>query len=53
MPPIGGALNDEQVASVLTYVRREWGQAGTPVDAATVSRIRQEHLESDASVDER
>ena len=42
MPPIGGALTDEQVASVLTYIRREWGQAGTPVDAATVTRIRQQ-----------
>jgi mono/diheme cytochrome c family protein len=40
MPPVGGALNDEQVAGVLTYVRREWGHTGSPVDAATVARIR-------------
>jgi len=40
MPPIGGALDDEQVASVLTYVRREWGQGGTPVTAATVRQTR-------------
>jgi mono/diheme cytochrome c family protein len=40
MPPIGSTLNDEQLASVLTYVRREWGQAGTPVDPATVSSVR-------------
>ena len=26
MPPVGSALNDEQIAAVLTYVRREWGQ---------------------------
>jgi len=25
---------------VLTYVRREWGQAGTPVDAGTVKAVR-------------
>ena len=25
MPPLGGALNDEQIAAVLTYIRREWG----------------------------
>ena len=25
MPPLGGALNDDQIAAVLTYVRREWG----------------------------
>jgi mono/diheme cytochrome c family protein len=40
MPPIGSALNDDQIASVLTYVRREWGQTGSPVDAATVSAVR-------------
>ena len=40
MPPVGGALDDEQIASVLTYVRREWGQAADPVDAASVGRVR-------------
>jgi mono/diheme cytochrome c family protein/glucose/arabinose dehydrogenase len=40
MPPIGGKLNDEQIASVLTYVRREWGQTATPVDADTVKAVR-------------
>jgi mono/diheme cytochrome c family protein len=40
MPPVGGTLDDEQVASVLTYVRREWGQSGDPVEAETVGRIR-------------
>jgi mono/diheme cytochrome c family protein/glucose/arabinose dehydrogenase len=40
MPPIGSALNDDQIASVLTYVRREWGQAGSPVDAAAVAAVR-------------
>lgn len=40
MPPIGGSLSDEQIASVLTYIRREWGQTGTPVDAGTVKAVR-------------
>jgi mono/diheme cytochrome c family protein len=40
MPPVGGALDDEQIASVLTYIRREWGQAGDPVDAAAVAAVR-------------
>ncbi len=40
MPPIGSTLNDDQIASVLTYVRREWGQTGDPVDPATVRTIR-------------
>ena len=37
MPPIGSTLTDDQIAGVLTYVRREWGQAGDPVDPATVA----------------
>jgi mono/diheme cytochrome c family protein/glucose/arabinose dehydrogenase len=40
MPPVGSALSDEQVASVLTYVRREWGQAGTAVTPAAVKSVR-------------
>lgn len=41
MPPLGAALSDDQVAAVLTYVRREWGQTGTPVDPAVVTGARQ------------
>jgi mono/diheme cytochrome c family protein len=41
MPPLGNALNDEQIASVLTYVRREWGHSASPVDAAVVAATRQ------------
>ena len=40
MPPIGSAITDDQIASVLTYIRREWGQDGTPVDPATVKSVR-------------
>jgi len=40
MPPIGSRLSDEQIADVLTYVRREWGQTATPVDADTVKAVR-------------
>jgi putative membrane-bound dehydrogenase-like protein len=40
MPGIGATLDDETVASVLTYVRREWGHGASPVDAATVSHVR-------------
>jgi mono/diheme cytochrome c family protein len=40
MPPLGAALSDDQVAAVLTYVRREWGQTGGPVDPATVKVVR-------------
>jgi mono/diheme cytochrome c family protein/glucose/arabinose dehydrogenase len=40
MPPIGSAINDEQIASVLTYIRREWGQEGSPVDPGIVKSVR-------------
>jgi mono/diheme cytochrome c family protein/glucose/arabinose dehydrogenase len=40
MPPVGQSFTDDQVAAVLTYVRREWGQTGTPVDPALVKQIR-------------
>jgi mono/diheme cytochrome c family protein len=40
MPPVGQIFTDEQIAAVLTYVRREWGQTGSPVDPATVAAVR-------------
>ncbi len=40
MPPVGSTLSDDQIAAVLTYIRREWGQDGTPVEAATVKEVR-------------
>ena len=40
MPPIGSTLTDDQIASVLTYIRREWGQTGDPVDTGTVRTAR-------------
>ena len=40
MPPLGSALTDEQVAGVLTYVRREWGQTASPVNPAIVAAVR-------------
>jgi len=40
MPPLGGSLNDEQIASVLTYVRREWGHTASAVAPDDVREIR-------------
>jgi mono/diheme cytochrome c family protein len=40
MPPLGGALSDEQIAAVLTYIRREWGHTATPVAPDEVQEIR-------------
>ncbi len=39
MPGLG-ALTDEQIASVLTYLRREWGHTAAPVDPELVKSIR-------------
>ena len=41
MPGLG-TLDDNQIASVLTYVRREWGHEANPVDPQTVKQFRQE-----------
>ena len=41
MPPVGAVLSDDQIAGVLTYIRREWGQPGSAVDPATVKTVRQ------------
>ena len=41
MPGLG-ALDDDQVAAVLTYLRREWGHTAPPVDPAVVKAIRAE-----------
>ena len=40
MPPLAGALSDEQVASVLTYIRREWGHTAPPIAPEDVLEIR-------------
>jgi mono/diheme cytochrome c family protein len=39
MPPLGSALSDEQIADVLTYVRREWGHTASAVAPADVASV--------------
>lgn len=41
MPPMG-MLSDEDIAGVLTYVRREWEHNGSPIDAKFVAGIRKQ-----------
>jgi hypothetical protein len=33
-------FTDDQIAAVLTFIRRQWGNAASPIDAATVKDIR-------------
>ena len=40
MPPVGGSLTDEQLANVLTYVRRSWGNAASPITPNDVREVR-------------
>ena len=40
MPPVGSVLSDDQIAGVLTYIRREWGQDGSPVEPGLVKDVR-------------
>lgn len=38
-------LSDEQIASILTYIRSDWGNNGDAVSAAYVAQIRKEHAD--------
>lgn len=41
MPGFGAALDDAQIAAVLTYVRRAWGNRAPPVSPDLVAAVRQ------------
>lgn len=41
MTPFGGMLNDEEVASVLTYVRNSFGNDAAPISPEKVKAIRE------------
>lgn len=49
MPAFAPALDDGQIADLLTYVRREWGHAASPVTSATVAVVRAAHAEREDS----
>ena len=41
MPPLH-SLDDESIASILTYVRQSWGHNAPPVSPTTVAAVRKE-----------
>ncbi|HTU02032.1 MAG TPA: cytochrome c, partial [Candidatus Sulfotelmatobacter sp.] len=41
MPP-WGSLSDDQLADILTYIRRAWGNRGTAIAPETIQRVRKE-----------
>ena len=40
MPPFAAVFNDQEIASILTYIRRHWGNQAPSVKTETVTRIR-------------
>ena len=40
MPPLKG-FTDEQIASILTYARREWEHTGDPIGTDAVTKVRE------------
>jgi mono/diheme cytochrome c family protein/glucose/arabinose dehydrogenase len=40
MPPVGPAMNDEQIAGVITYIRRSWGHTGSVPSPLEVGEVR-------------
>ena len=40
MPPLGTTLTDEQIAGVLTYVRRQWGNEASAIHPEMVKETR-------------
>lgn len=42
MPGLG-IFSDEQIASILTYIRREWGNTADPVKPETVKAVRDKY----------
>jgi mono/diheme cytochrome c family protein len=44
MPAFGWKLTDDQLASVLTYVRNDWGNAAPAVSSGTVRDLRKQYV---------
>jgi len=40
MPPFGQALSNSDLAAVVTYIRRSWGNAAAPVSSLDVLRVK-------------
>lgn len=42
MQPWDKTLNDQKIADVLTYIRHEWGNTGSPVSTEQIAALRKE-----------
>ncbi len=52
MPPLGPALTDEQIAGVLTYIRRAWEHGASPIQVKDVADIRSEYKARTIAMDQ-
>ena len=43
MAPWGGALTDEEIANVLTFIRSSWGNDASSISTENVQKIRDAH----------
>lgn len=43
MEPLGGKLDDREIAAVLTFVRSSWGNVGGPIDPRAVTNLRRKY----------
>jgi len=48
MAPLGGTLDDEKMAAVLTYVRNSWGNSAPPVTPEQAARAREKFADVEA-----
>jgi mono/diheme cytochrome c family protein len=51
--PAFKAMDDEQLAAILTYVRREWGHTASPISPAEVKAVRAETADQTDSMSAR
>ncbi|MCI0627525.1 MAG: HEAT repeat domain-containing protein [Acidobacteria bacterium] len=47
MPALGGEFDDQAIASILTYIRNDWGNHADPVDPKMVSEVRRDTASRD------
>jgi mono/diheme cytochrome c family protein len=45
MPAFDWQLSDDQIAQLLTYIRNDWGNAASAVDASDVTALRAHHAD--------
>jgi mono/diheme cytochrome c family protein/glucose/arabinose dehydrogenase len=47
--PAHGTFDDEQLASILTYIRREWEHTFDPIDPGAIKKAREAHAKREES----